>query len=426
MSQTIGYLIPEFPGQTHAFFMRERACLTDLGVTTDLISTRPPVNGRAEHDWAAAAEAQTSYLAPMKLSTLCSAVAELFRAGPAGWIRALSTVATAPDLSWRQKLKLLAFLPAAARLRQLARAHNWTHIHVHSCANASNVAMLAERLGGIRYSMTLHGPLKDYGPNQKVKWQHADFGIIITQDLLAQAHQQLAGHLPERVFLAPMGVEVHRFERKHDYQPADGSGVVRLVSCGRINPCKGHDDLIRAVARLRDRGVTAELHICGATDSTRVDYRDSLLELAAELGVAEQVRLLGSISESDVRRELEQAHFFCLGSHKEPLGVATMEAMAMELPCIVTRSPGVAEMITDGVDGVLVPPKTPTAFADAVERLMGDPWAASSLATQARATVCQRFHSGVSAEAIRDGVAGKSPVGQPAAKEQPTIMETLS
>lgn len=425
MSHTIGYLIPEFPGQTHAFFMRERSCLTELGVATDLISTRPPTNGRAEHEWAEVAQAQTSYLAPMKLSALCSAVGELFRAGPAGWLRALTTIATAPDLTWKQRLKLLAFLPAAARLRQLARAHNWTHIHVHSCANASNVAMLAERLGGVRYSMTLHGPLKDYGPNQKVKWQHADFGVIITQDLLAEAHQQLAGHLPNRIFLAPMGVEVDRFEREHDYQPATRDSVVRLVSCGRINPCKGHDDLIRAVALLKDRNVTAELHICGATDSTRVDYRDSLLDLAGELGISDQVNLLGSLSESDVRRELEQAHFFCLGSHKEPLGVATMEAMAMKLPCIVTNSPGVAEMITDGEDGVLVPPKTPHAFADAIERLLEDPWAAESLARQARATVCQRFHSGVSAEAIRDGVAGIRPTaaGSP---QQKTVVESLS
>ena len=410
MNERIGYLIPEFPGQTHAFFMRERGCLADLQVDAELISTRPPVNGKAQHDWATAAAAQTSYLAPMNVRTLLSAVGELLRCGPAGWLRSAVCIAATGDLPFKDRLKLLAFLPAAARLRQLARGQGWKHIHVHSCANAANVAMLASRLGGIQYSMTLHGPLKDYGPNQKAKWQHADFGIIITQDLLAEAREQLAGHLPSRLFLAPMGVEVDRFQRDREYRPASRSDVVRLVSCGRINPCKGHDDLIRAVAELKSRDIIAELHICGATDSTKVDYRDSLLELAKTLDVADQVRLLGSVSEADVRNELQDAHFFCLGSHKEPLGVATMEAMAMELPCIVTSSPGVTEMITDGIDGILVPPKTPVAFADAIERQLDQPFETRQLATQARTTVCQRFHSGVSAEAIRDGVAGRTPV----------------
>lgn len=412
----IGYLVPEFPGQTHAFFMRERSRLDRLNLDTDLISTRPPTNGRAQHEWAEDAETQTSYLAPMNVPTLCRAIAELLFTGPGGWFRSLRAISTAPSLSLKERLKLCLFLPAAARLRQLAKMHNWSHIHVHSCANALNVAMLANRLGGISYSMTLHGPLKDYGPNQKGKWRHADFAVIITQDLMAEAQRELSGNLPDHLFLAPMGVEVERFQRKVDYKPGERSEVVRLVSCGRINPCKGHDDLIRAVAMLKQRGITAELHICGATDSTRVDYRDSLMELAATLGVKDQVALLGSISESDVRHELQNAHFFCLGSHKEPLGVATMEAMSMELPCIVTSSPGVTEMISDGVDGVLVPPETPDAFADAIERLLGTPYETRQMAIAARQTVCRRFHSGVSAEAIRDGVAGKPPTKNSSAK----------
>ena len=65
MSTKIGYLIPEFPGQTHAFFMRERAKLAALNVQTDLVSTRQPVNGQAQHAWADKAAAETTYLAPM-------------------------------------------------------------------------------------------------------------------------------------------------------------------------------------------------------------------------------------------------------------------------------------------------------------------------------------------------------------------------
>lgn len=404
----IGYLIPEFPGQTHAFFMRESNVLAQLGIETDLVSTRPPVNGKAQHAWAGPAAERTTYLSPMRLSSLVSAWTEVLRSGPFGWARAAGTLVFAPDLSLKQRLKLAMFLPAAGMLRSIARRNGWSHIHVHSCANASNVAMLASLLGNLTYSMTLHGPLKDYGPNQKSKWKHSAFGVIITQELMEQANSELAGYLPKRIFLAPMGVEVSRFERTEEYVAASRKDVVRIVSCGRINPCKGHDDLIRAVAELKERGITAELQICGATDSTRVDYRDSLIQLAKELGVDDRFTLAGSLSEAEVRSRLEQAHVFCLASHKEPLGVATMEAMAMELPCVVTESPGVSEMIRHEHDGILVPPKSPESIADAVERILNDPVEAAAIGKRARQTITERFHSGVSAEAIRDGVSGRT------------------
>ncbi len=408
----IGYFIPEFPGQTHAFFMRESDRLADLQIETDLVSTRPPTNGQAQHSWAQPAADRTTYLAPMSLKSVILAAAEVVRSGPFGWLRAVGAVVSASDLSIAERLKLTMFIPAAAQLKRIARKNGWNHIHVHSCANAANVAMLAERLGGITYSMTLHGPLKDYGPNQKSKWKHSSFDVIITSELMQEAQQQLGKSLPDRVFLAPMGVETERFQRSSAYIPASRSDVVRLVSCARINPCKGHDDLIRVVAELKTRGVSGELHICGATDSKRVDYRDSLYALANELGVADNVKLLGSLSEADIRNELQQAHIFCLASHKEPLGVATMEAMAMELPSIVTNSPGVAEMIQHEVDGILVPAHSPDTIADAIERILDDQLEATALGERARQTVRSRFHSGVSAEAIRNGILGKSPVKQ--------------
>ena len=52
----IAYLIPEFPGQTHIFFWRERAALKKIGIATCLLSTRRPPKASSSHDWAALAE----------------------------------------------------------------------------------------------------------------------------------------------------------------------------------------------------------------------------------------------------------------------------------------------------------------------------------------------------------------------------------
>jgi glycosyltransferase involved in cell wall biosynthesis len=78
-------------------------------------------------------------------------------------------------------------------------------------------------------------------------------------------------------------------------------------------------------------------------------------EFPGQLRLDDSVVLLGAVSEEVVRKELSEAHAFVLGSLAEPLGVAIMEAMAMRVPVGVTGAGGVAELVDDGVDGLLVP-----------------------------------------------------------------------
>ena len=104
MKTRIGYLIPEFPGQTHIFFWREREVLTELGIETDLISTRRPPKAIASHTWAAEAQAQTAYLSPFQTPDLLGAIFQVLKAGPIGWRRCLQLVLTAPDVSLKQQV----------------------------------------------------------------------------------------------------------------------------------------------------------------------------------------------------------------------------------------------------------------------------------------------------------------------------------
>lgn len=404
----IGYLIPEFPGQTHAFFMRERAELQRRGVATALYSTRPPSSGAAQHAWADAARQETTWLTPLTLPRMLTAVWTLLTCGPAAWVRCLMVVLCLKDLSPKERIRTICLIPVAALLLNDARRIGWQHLHIHSCASAAYLGMFLNRLSGLTYSLTLHGPLHDYGPNQTLKWQYAGFVVVITQELLDSVHQQLPADRLPPLLLAPMGVDPEKFIRSQPYHSASRDTTVRLISCGRIHPCKGHDDLLRAVHLLRQQGIDAQVTICGATDGRRLDYLELLQSLIQELQLEGVAHLLGSVSEDRVRSELEQSHVFCLASHKEPLGVATMEAMAMEMPAIVTESPGVAEMICSGVNGILVPAFSPDAIASAVLELLDHPKHAQRLAAQARLTVKQRFHSGVSAQVIQNGLSLKS------------------
>ena len=90
--KVIGYLVPEFPGQTHIFLWREYQALTDLDVTVNLVSTRRPPEKVRSHDWSVHAESITSYLLPLSFSDLGMIAGILLKAGPSGWLSCASAV----------------------------------------------------------------------------------------------------------------------------------------------------------------------------------------------------------------------------------------------------------------------------------------------------------------------------------------------
>ncbi len=398
--QRIGYLIPEFPGQTHIFFWREMNALRARGVEPELVSTRPPPRGIISHSWAQEAMARTAYLAPPGPRGLAEAASEVARALPTGWARCLASIARAEGLDAKGRAQLLAFAVMGGRLAFLARQRGWKHVHVHSCANAAHVALFAHLLSGLPYSLTLHGPLEHYGPNQREKWRYSRFALVITKKLLNQVHTELAGRLPPAVEIAPMGVELNHFARAAPYVPWKGEGPLRLFTCGRLNPCKGHADLIEAVGLLRERGIDARLDIAGEDEAGGTTYHRELDALIARKGLGDAVKLLGAVSEQRVRAGLEGAHIFSLASLEEPLGVAIMEAMAMRLPVVVTGAGGVPELVDDGVDGLLVPPEAPTVLAEKLEAVARAPALAERLGEAGRSKVERAFSSERSAELL--------------------------
>lgn len=396
----LAVLIPEFPGQTHIFFWRELGAMKELGVEPEVVSTRRPPPALMSHSWAEEAKASTIYLTPPAPADLLGAGREAGRAGARGLARVASSVARATGVDARARLRLLGLVAMGAKLAGLARERGWEHVHAHSCADAAHVALFAHLLSGLPYSLTLHGPLQDYGPNQAEKWRHAKFAIVITRKLLGEVEAELRGNLPARVEIAPMGVDVQRFVRRAPYAAWDGRGPLRLFSCGRLNPCKGHGDAVAAVGLLRARGIDARLEIAGEDEQGGAGFHRQLAAEIAATGQGDSVTLLGAVSEERVRAGLEQAHVFVLASLAEPLGVAIMEAMALAVPVVATGAGGVPELVRDGVDGLLVPPEAPAALADAVERIARDGALAERLARSARERVVAGFDSTRSARML--------------------------
>jgi glycosyltransferase involved in cell wall biosynthesis len=400
----IGYLVPEFPGQTHGFFWREVAALRALGVEPELVSTRLPPRGIVSQPWADEAMAQTTYLAPPRAADIASAGREIARGLPEAAVRVTAGIAAAEGIGAGGRLRLAGLALLGARLASLARQRGWSHLHAHSCADSAHLAMFARIIGAVPYSITLHGPLAHYGPNQRQKWQHASFAIVITRRLLQQVRAELAGSLPERVEVAPMGVDLQRFTRRTAYVPWSGEGPLLIFSCGRLNPGKAHGDLIAATSLLRAGGVDARLAIAGEDEQGGSGFRRVVAAQIHEHHLEHAVELLGAVGEDRVREGLEAAHLFALASLEEPLGVAIMEAMALAVPVVVTEAGGVPELVAHGEHGLLVPPRSPAELAAAILRVARDPELARRFGQAGRERVAAEFSAQRSARVLASAV----------------------
>jgi glycosyltransferase involved in cell wall biosynthesis len=389
--QKLGYLIPQFPGQTHIFFWREIQALEAHGVEVELFSTRLPPKGLISHDWSDQAIGRTRYLgAPRPLASPI-ALARL----PFGKLRH-DLRKEGPTL----KKDLLICAEPARRLAAMCHARDINHIHIHSCGRAALIAALARLAGGPSYSLTLHGPLSDYGPGQGLKWRHAAFATVITRKLRVEIETQIGDDLPENIALQPMGVDVETLTRDAPYKPLGKSEPLRLFACGRLNVVKGHQDLLVAVRLLLDQGVDLQLEIAGEDDDGGGGYHRVLQARLEELGLTGKARLLGAISSDEIRKKLQNAHIFVLASWHEPLGVAYMEAMSCGVPVIGTNAGGVPELITHGETGMMVPPKSPEALADAILSLAQNPALATKLSTTGRAHIVKNYRSDLGAETL--------------------------
>jgi glycosyltransferase involved in cell wall biosynthesis len=162
--------------------------------------------------------------------------------------------------------------------------------------------------------------------------------------------------IPNAVRPAPLAVAPRRPEC---------FGSRTAMALGRLGPEKGYDRLIPAYARLAERFPEWNLVIFGEGAE-----RASLERLVADFGLAGRVHLPGRIA--DPERVLPAADLFVLPSRFEGFPMALTEAMAAGLPAVAFACSGAAEIIRDGIDGLLVPPGDVAGLAAALARLMAD------------------------------------------------------
>jgi glycosyltransferase involved in cell wall biosynthesis len=168
---------------------------------------------------------------------------------------------------------------------------------------------------------------------------------------------------------------VSRTQARSELGVRDGELLLGMVA--QITPWKAQDDAIRMLDLLRAGGREARLLLIGtakfvskATRFDNLEFLDGLHRLVAQLGLGRQVEFLGE--REDVPRLLRALDLLLMPSWEEPFGRAAIEAMAMGTPVAATSVGGPPEIVRDGSDGLLLPPRNPRAWADAVAPLLAD------------------------------------------------------
>ncbi len=168
------------------------------------------------------------------------------------------------------------------------------------------------------------------------------------------------------------------------------SRIVGLV--GSLNPIKGHRDFLDAAARVCARRPGVHFAFIGGHNApTMQPYLQLLLEQRRRLGLEQRVHFVGYRADAVTLMSGFDVSVVCTLPPGEGFGLVIIEAMAQRVPVVSTNTGAAGELITDGVDGLLVPPRDPAAMAAAIERLLDDEGLRERIAAAGRRTCEERF-----------------------------------
>lgn len=377
----LGLLIPQFPSQTHIAMWRVGQAMRGSGADVQLISTRKSHGTEPCHRVLVDAMDRTFYLWPPGPWPVMRTILR----SPVRLIRCLWYVAGLSESAPLEKLRALPLVLSAARLCGYCRRTGIQHVLVHSCANAAHVAAMCKLLGGPSYSLRLGGDLDVYGKDFSSKMRRAAFIMAasrVNKDEVIQRGIVTA----ERVLCIWLGVDTHRFRPA---EPTTGSNrKLQAVTIGRLNRAKGHCHALKALRQVLDRGVAVKYTIVGSGP-----YEAEIRRTIQELGLANHVEMVGELDESRVIELLQSADVYILPSVGlgEASPVAVLEAMSCGVAAICSIIGGTPDMITDGVDGLLIDKHDEKGLAEALIRLAQNPAERRRLGVAARKRALESF-----------------------------------
>jgi glycosyltransferase involved in cell wall biosynthesis len=295
---------------------------------------------------------------------------------------------------WRLLLVPLFIVGQLIAVIRMLRASPFDAVHAHWLIPQGLVTALAVRDKRLVWIATAHGSdvlaLRGRIFSAIRRYVVERASGITTVSRALRDYLQAEGADGTKISVIPMGVDL-----QNRFVPAS---ITRnhhdIITVGRLVDGKRFDVLIRAMPIILKRYPQATLTLFG--DGPK---KQSLLQLAQELGVHNQVRFAGAVPQSELRAYYQKATFLVLPSSKEGLGLVLAEALGCECAVIASDLETVRDVVEDGVTGLLFPVGDYQALAEQAIRLLADPTLRDRLAHDGRKHVLR--HLDLPAIAVR-------------------------
>ncbi len=444
-SQTLGFILSQFPRYDEAFILRELVELSKRGeghgARGTIIFSLRPCKDKVIHEQAKALQPKTVYASFFFSFRVWGSSFFFLSRSPGKYLSALGWVVSR---HWNRPvilLKSLVLFPKTVHFGRLAVERGVTHLHAFWATYPATSAVVIEKLTGIPYSLSGHAhDIYTENPALAEKIGGARFAVTCTQEnkrYLEKKVSQLASwrvsgltgkpangqtgeranrqtrkpanpqtRKPANIFVNYHGVDMARFS------PAAKSeqGPCRILAVGSLLPCKGLETLIESCGILKEAGFNFHCTVAGG-GPLEGDLRD----LIARHGLNEQVAITGYVSQEAVASLYKQAHLFVLPLvSKIHWGIPNVliEALATKTPVISCNLPSLKELVEHGKSGWVIPENDPKALAEIVKQLWEDPALREKLAEAGYKRVAESFSLDVTGRRLREifenGAGGES------------------
>jgi len=358
--KNVAYIANQFPSAVEPYVWEEICQLRSRGIAVIATSARRPNAAELTADLREIAK-QTLFLQPMRWWLLLRAA----------WL-CLCSVGILSDILLRvlagrneslgRQIRALLHTWLGAYYALLLQKRGVEHIHVHHGYFGSWVAMVAARLLGITFSMTLHGSdLLQHGAYLDIKLANCSFCFTVSEYNRRFILERYPGIPTNKISVQHMGVDTAQplIPAKQAQGP---EGCLLLLAVGRLHAVKDHAFLLRSCALLKQRSLRFLCLIAGEGPE-----RKSLEQLIAELGLKSEVKLLGHVAKDELDLYYTMADLAVLTSRSEGIPLVLMEAMARSKIVLAPAVTGIPELVIDGETGFLFQPGSLDDFVCRVE-----------------------------------------------------------
>ncbi len=384
------YVVGSYPLLTTTFIDREIEWLRRSGVEIQVIAMRRPDPGSPFSEAQKMLQQGVIYLLPSDWRLVLLSHVYFLARRPLKYMGIFLYLISRRHSGFKSRIKTIFHFAEGVLAAYLLRDRKFRELHAHFVDRAATVALVAGRLLGSPYSLSIHAGADIYVDPVLIreKLLHARHAVTCTRYNKRHLLQLAGEDLKEKITCIPHGLELEKYSPTKQHV----NGRPLILSVGQLKERKGFIQLIQACGQLKDMGYRLDCQIVG-----RGPQQVELQRLIVELALQDTVTLAGALPHDQVIEKYRRAALFvlpCIQTAEGDVdGIPNVlaEAMASQVPVVSTDISAIPELVKNHENGLLVPQQDVPALAEAIAHLLDQPDLRGELGRNGRKTVLQTF-----------------------------------